>query len=127
MPSDLHLRGLRVAITGGTSGLGLGLVRLLVARGARVAFVARTAGAVSRIADDTGACGIVGDVGRREDVYPIALQVTGNLGGTVSKTHRSSVAASGAIPGDDGNTVASAAGRLSITVSRVSIVVPCRA
>jgi NAD(P)-dependent dehydrogenase (short-subunit alcohol dehydrogenase family) len=81
MPTDLDLQRLRVAVTGGTSGLGLGLVRLLVARGARVAFVARTARAVRQIADETGACGIVGDVGRKEDIYPIALQVTGNLGG----------------------------------------------
>jgi NAD(P)-dependent dehydrogenase (short-subunit alcohol dehydrogenase family) len=81
MPTDLDLRGLRVAVTGGTSGLGLGLVRLLVARGARVAFVARTAQAVRQIANETGAYGIVGDVGRKEDIYPIALQVTGNLGG----------------------------------------------
>jgi NAD(P)-dependent dehydrogenase (short-subunit alcohol dehydrogenase family) len=29
----------------------------------------------------TGACGIVGDVGRKEDIYPVALQVLGNLGG----------------------------------------------
>ena len=34
--------GLRVAVTGGTSGLGLALVRELHARGARAAFVART-------------------------------------------------------------------------------------
>ena len=34
-------RRLRVAITGGTSGLGLALVRELGRRGARVAFVAR--------------------------------------------------------------------------------------
>ena len=40
--------GLRVAVTGGTSGLGLALVRLLTAQGARVAFVARTAAAVER-------------------------------------------------------------------------------
>jgi NAD(P)-dependent dehydrogenase (short-subunit alcohol dehydrogenase family) len=38
MLTDMDLRGLRVAITGGTSGLGLALVRLLVARGAQVAF-----------------------------------------------------------------------------------------
>src|SRR5215470_2239676 len=81
MSTDLNLRGLRVAVTGGTSGLGLALVRLLVVRGAHVAFVARAADAVERIADETGACGIVGDVGRKEDIYPIALQVTGNLGG----------------------------------------------
>src|SRR5262249_27983596 len=34
-----------------------------------------------RIADETGASGIVGDVGRKEDIYPVALQVMGNLGG----------------------------------------------
>src|SRR5262245_60716687 len=81
MSTELNLRGLRVAVTGGTSGLGLALVRLLVVRGARVAFVARTAATVERIADETGACGIVGDVGRKEDIYPIALQAIGNLGG----------------------------------------------
>jgi NAD(P)-dependent dehydrogenase (short-subunit alcohol dehydrogenase family) len=75
------LRELRVAITGGTSGLGLALVQLLTARGARVAFVARTASAVEQTATETGADGIVGDVGRKADIYQIAMQVTGNLGG----------------------------------------------
>ena len=37
------LAGLRVAITGGTSGLGHALVRVLHRRGARVAFCARDA------------------------------------------------------------------------------------
>jgi NAD(P)-dependent dehydrogenase (short-subunit alcohol dehydrogenase family) len=72
---------LRVAVTGGTSGLGLALVRALSARGARVAFVARTPSAVDRTAAETAAHGIVGDVGRKEDIHPIALQVTGALGG----------------------------------------------
>jgi NAD(P)-dependent dehydrogenase (short-subunit alcohol dehydrogenase family) len=81
MPNETNLRGLRVAVTGGTSGLGLALVRRLVAGGAEVAFVARTAAAVARIAAETGACGIVGDIGRKEDIYPIALQITANLGG----------------------------------------------
>ena len=49
------LDGLRVAVTGGTSGLGLALVRLLVSRGAHVAFVARTAPAVEDTARRTGA------------------------------------------------------------------------
>ena len=53
----------------------------LAARGARVAFVARTAPTVEPVAKETGACGIVGDVGRKEDIYPLALQITGNLGG----------------------------------------------
>jgi NAD(P)-dependent dehydrogenase (short-subunit alcohol dehydrogenase family) len=81
MQHDFELGGLRVAVTGGTSGLGLALVRQLAARGARVAFVARTAGTVERIASETGAFGIVGDVGRKDDIYPIALQVTANLEG----------------------------------------------
>ena len=76
------LSGLRVGITGGTSGLGLALVENLVARGAKVAFVARDAARVSAIAAQTaGAHGIVGDVSRKDDIYPIALQFTGALGG----------------------------------------------
>ena len=81
MPTENDLKGLRVAVTGGTSGLGLALVRLLASKGARVAFVARTKMAVGRTAEETGAHGIVGDVGRKDDIYPIALQITGNLGG----------------------------------------------
>jgi NAD(P)-dependent dehydrogenase (short-subunit alcohol dehydrogenase family) len=81
MEADIDLKGLRVAVTGGTSGLGLALVRRLAVEGARVAFVARSAPAVERIANETGALGIVGDIGRKDDIYPIALQMTGNLGG----------------------------------------------
>jgi NAD(P)-dependent dehydrogenase (short-subunit alcohol dehydrogenase family) len=74
-------QGLRVAVTGGTSGLGRALVERLAAEGARVAFVARTAAAVERTARETGAFGIVGDVGRKDDIYPIALQLLGALHG----------------------------------------------
>ncbi|MER9213653.1 SDR family oxidoreductase [Mesorhizobium sp. M0663] len=59
----------------------MALVRQLAAMNACVAFVARTAANVERIADETGAHGIVGDVGKKEDIYPIALQVTASLGG----------------------------------------------
>jgi NAD(P)-dependent dehydrogenase (short-subunit alcohol dehydrogenase family) len=75
------IAGLRVAITGGTSGLGLALVREFGARGARVAFVARDRARVERIATATGAFGIVGDVAGKEDIHPIAMQVVGLLGG----------------------------------------------
>ena len=72
----------RVAITGGTSGLGLALVREFGARGARVAFVARDRERVERIArEHAGTVGIVGDVARKDDIYPIATQILGNLGG----------------------------------------------
>ncbi len=72
---------LRVAVTGGTSGLGLALVREWRTRGARVAFVARGGDRVERVARQYGAHGIVGDVSRKEDIYPIAVQVVGTLGG----------------------------------------------
>jgi len=73
---------LRAAVTGGTSGLGLALVRELTGRGAHVAFVARTAEAVQRIARELpNTHGIVGDVARKDDIYPIALQILGELGG----------------------------------------------
>jgi NAD(P)-dependent dehydrogenase (short-subunit alcohol dehydrogenase family) len=75
------IKGLRVAVTGGTSGLGLALVRGLTTNGAQVAFVARSASAVERVAGEAGAIGIVGDVGRKDDIYPMALQITANLGG----------------------------------------------
>jgi NAD(P)-dependent dehydrogenase (short-subunit alcohol dehydrogenase family) len=72
----------RAAITGGTSGLGLALVRELRRRGARVAFVARTREHVEAVARaNPGVHGVVGDVARKEDIHPIALQLVGNLGG----------------------------------------------
>ncbi|CCM78500.1 SDR family NAD(P)-dependent oxidoreductase [Rhizobium mesoamericanum] len=81
MRTNDDLKGLRVAVTGGTSGLGLALVRQLTAKGACVAFIARTTANVERIADETGAHGIVGDVGKKEDIYAIALQITARIGG----------------------------------------------
>jgi len=76
------LTGARIAITGGTSGLGLALVRECLARGARVAFVARTAAHVEQVAmENAGAHGIVGDVSSKEEIFPIAMQITGRLGG----------------------------------------------
>jgi NAD(P)-dependent dehydrogenase (short-subunit alcohol dehydrogenase family) len=75
------MQSARALITGGTSGLGLALVRELTLRGARVAFVARSAERVAAVAREYGAHGIVGDVARKEDIHPIALQATGVLGG----------------------------------------------
>lgn len=77
-----RLDGVRAAVTGGTSGLGLALVRELLDRGARVAFVARSRAAVDEVArSHPGSVGIVGDVAKKEEVHPIALQILGNLGG----------------------------------------------
>jgi len=79
---DDPFAGLRVAITGGTSGLGLALVRELLQRGAHVAFVARTRERVAQVAQENpGSYGIAGDVAAKNDIYPMAIQITGELGG----------------------------------------------
>ena len=70
--------GLRVAVTGGTSGLGLALVRHVLDRGADVAFVARHRDQVERVAaQHQRAHGITGDVSLKDDIYPIAMQILG--------------------------------------------------
>lgn len=81
MPTNIDLQGIRVTVTGGTSGLGLALVRQLTAKGAGVAFVARTAANVESVVAETGAHGIVADIGKKDDIYPIAMQATASLGG----------------------------------------------
>ena len=74
--------GLRIAITGGTSGLGFALVRRLLDAGANVAFIARGRAGVERVCQERPqAHGIVGDVSRKEDIHPIAIQVLGVLDG----------------------------------------------
>jgi NAD(P)-dependent dehydrogenase (short-subunit alcohol dehydrogenase family) len=81
-PVRNEFQGLRVAITGGTSGLGSALVQELLDRRAHVAFVARRREGVERaMREHTGAHGIVGDVSKKDDIHPIALQIVGVLGG----------------------------------------------
>lgn len=72
----------RIAITGGTSGLGLALVREFNRRGAQVAFIARSRTAVEQVSkENPGTFGIVGDVSRKEEIHALALQIVGDLGG----------------------------------------------
>jgi NAD(P)-dependent dehydrogenase (short-subunit alcohol dehydrogenase family) len=76
------LAGLRVAITGGTSGLGLALVKALRQRGAEVAFVARHAARVADVARQVaGSHGIVGDVSWKLETHALAIQLASALGG----------------------------------------------
>lgn len=82
---------LRVAITGGTSGLGLALVERLTGLGARVAFVARGEERVRAVARaHPGSQGIVGDVSRKDQTYPLALQINAALGGLDVLIHNAS-------------------------------------
>ena len=81
-PGPSQVEGLRVAITGGTSGLGLALVGRLHQAGARIAFVARGRERVEAVQRRyPGSHGVVGDVSSKDAIYPIALQILGELGG----------------------------------------------
>ena len=74
--------GIRIAITGGTSGLGRALVHEWRARAAIVAFVARGSEGIRHTAAELpGTFGIVGDVSRKDAIYPMATQILGALGG----------------------------------------------
>jgi NAD(P)-dependent dehydrogenase (short-subunit alcohol dehydrogenase family) len=73
---------LRVAITGGTSGLGLALVRRFASVGAAVAFTARTPERVAEVSRAClGAYGIVADIADKDAIYATATQIGGCLGG----------------------------------------------
>jgi NAD(P)-dependent dehydrogenase (short-subunit alcohol dehydrogenase family) len=73
---------LRVVITGGTAGLGLALVREFSRRGAAIAFLARGRERLELVTREIpGTHGIIGDLARKEDIHPVALQIIGGLGG----------------------------------------------
>lgn len=90
-PTTTSLSGLRVAITGGTSGLGLALLRQLRRDGAQVAFVARDAQRVAEVARDVaGSHGIVGDVSWKLETHALAIQLNAALGGLDVLIHNAS-------------------------------------
>ncbi len=85
------LRGLCIVVTGGTAGLGRALVSELTARGAKVGFVARRRELVQRVESEVpGSVGVVGDVGKKDDIHPIALQLTARLGAVDVVIHNAS-------------------------------------
>src|ERR1700733_14080648 len=57
-----NLKNERAIVTGGSSGLGLGVVESLVARGAKVMVVARDAQRLAEVEQRLGGAGAVGDV-----------------------------------------------------------------
>src|SRR5882724_474663 len=77
-----NLKNRRVMVTGGSSGLGLGVVEALAARGAKVMVVARDAQRLAEVEDRFGVVGAVGDVTDRalavsllQEVRPTVLVV----------------------------------------------------
>jgi NAD(P)-dependent dehydrogenase (short-subunit alcohol dehydrogenase family)/catechol 2,3-dioxygenase-like lactoylglutathione lyase family enzyme len=85
------LAGLRIVLTGGTSGLGLALLKALRQRGAQVGFVARQAERVRAVAAaHPGTHGVAGDVADKQQTHPLALQLAGLLGGVDVLIHNAS-------------------------------------
>jgi NAD(P)-dependent dehydrogenase (short-subunit alcohol dehydrogenase family) len=82
---------LRVAVTGGTSGLGLALVEALHRLGAQVAFVARHADRVADVANRfPGTHGMAGDVSLKADTHRLAMRILSALGGLDVLIHNAS-------------------------------------
>src|SRR6476620_6967183 len=76
------LAGRRITDTGGTSGLGLALVEELSTLGAHVAFVARGRERIEQVRRQLPMThGIPGDVARKDEIHPIAIQIASALGG----------------------------------------------
>ena len=83
MTHTATLHGLRVAVTGGTSGLGLALVRELSAAARASPSSPARATRVERVAAEHPARARHRRrrLERKEDIYPIAMQILGALGG----------------------------------------------
>jgi len=67
-------------ITGGSSGIGLGIARRLATRGARVAIIGRNQEALDRAAAETGGFAIRADMTEAEEVRDAAEQVLDRFG-----------------------------------------------
>ncbi len=78
---DLQLTGARVLVTGGTRGIGRGIVEEFVAEGAQVEFCARDAAEVEATQQATGARGSVVDVGDGPGLVAWVEEAAGRLGG----------------------------------------------
>ncbi|HLZ84833.1 MAG TPA: SDR family NAD(P)-dependent oxidoreductase, partial [Caulobacteraceae bacterium] len=71
----MSLKDKTVVVTGGTRGLGLGLVEALVAHGARVTVVARGADALQAVGERLGVATISADVTNEDAAYRILAEV----------------------------------------------------
>jgi NAD(P)-dependent dehydrogenase (short-subunit alcohol dehydrogenase family) len=58
----MEIRGMKVVVTGGSRGLGLGLVEAMVAHGAKVTVVARSADALESVRAQLGVATVSADV-----------------------------------------------------------------
>jgi NAD(P)-dependent dehydrogenase (short-subunit alcohol dehydrogenase family) len=71
----MNLRDKKVIVTGGSRGLGLGLVEALVARGAKVTVVARDPDALKSVEARLGVAAISADVTDEKEAYRVLAEV----------------------------------------------------
>src|SRR6266851_3774704 len=83
---DLELRGRGCLITGASSGIGVGIAKILAGEGARIAITARRADRLEALAEEIAARGLArpvalpGDLTDRNDLVRIAEAATEALG-----------------------------------------------
>jgi 3-oxoacyl-[acyl-carrier protein] reductase len=77
----MNLDGARALVTGGSEGIGYGIAAALVARGARVAIMARNEEKLVKAAEELGVAAIRGDVGVEEDAVNAVAEFVEQFGG----------------------------------------------
>lgn len=82
MASHIDLKGKRILVTGGTTGIGRETVKLLTSRGARVLTFGRDPEALeTALAYAEGAIGLTADAATREGIDRVFAEVDARLGG----------------------------------------------
>lgn len=87
-----RLDGKRIVVTGGTSGMGEGVVRAFPTLGAKVVFWGRNEAAGQKIAEETGAIFIKADVSEKETVDEAMKKSVEILGGIDVLVHAAGIA-----------------------------------
>lgn len=77
----MKLSNARALITGGSEGIGFGIAKALVAKGAKVAIMARNEEKVRQAAAELGVMAIVGDVSQEADAQTAVQDFVGAFGG----------------------------------------------
>ncbi|MBE0567186.1 MAG: SDR family oxidoreductase [Krumholzibacteria bacterium] len=75
------IRGARALVTGGSEGIGRGIAEALLAKGAKVAVMARDEGKLAAAAKEMGALAVAGDVAREVDADGAVARTVEAFGG----------------------------------------------
>lgn len=77
----MNLNNAKILITGGSSGLGKEMARMLKAAGANILITGKDAEKVNRIAEELGVFGLAADVANEADIAKTYAEVDAKLGG----------------------------------------------